>query len=74
MDAIKRAVETSEHSQYRIAKETGVSASALSRLLSGERPTLTVDSIEAITEFLELEVVIRPKQRRARAGRRGVSK
>jgi transcriptional regulator with XRE-family HTH domain len=67
VDAIRRAVEASGKTRYRIAKESGVSAGQLSRLVNGERG-MTVDTIERLAEYLELEIRIEPKDK-SRKGR-----
>jgi transcriptional regulator with XRE-family HTH domain len=54
-DGLRRAIETSGFSRYRIAKETGVSQAALSRFCSGERG-LTLDGIDRIAEFLNIRL------------------
>jgi len=64
---IKKAIETSGQSRYRIAKETGVSQAHLSRLMSGQRG-LGVDMLERLAAHLELEIIIRPKRGRSRKG------
>ena len=66
-ESIRTAIESSSETPYAIAKGADVARSQLSRLLSGERG-LNTDAIERIAEYLELEIVIRPK-RRARKGR-----
>jgi transcriptional regulator with XRE-family HTH domain len=58
----KQAIATSGQSRYRIAQETGVPESALSRLMSGERG-LSVESIEILADYLGLEIIVRPKRR-----------
>lgn len=60
MDAIRRAVEASSKTRYRIAKESGVSAGQLSRLVNGERG-MTVDTIERLADYLGLQITIEPK-------------
>lgn len=61
--AIAEAVKASDQSPYAIAKGADVARSQLSRLLSGERG-LNTDTIERLADYLELEIVIRPKQTR----------
>ena len=68
-DRIRKAIEASGQTRYRIAKETGVSQAHLSRLMSGERG-LGVDMLERLAAYLGLEIIIRPKRRRLRKGRR----
>jgi transcriptional regulator with XRE-family HTH domain len=63
MSTIRKAIETSGHTRYRIAKETGIAASQLSRLVNGETG-LSVESIERLADYLGLEIVVRPKRRR----------
>ena len=63
LEAIKKQVETSDKTRYRIAKESGVTASQLSRLMSGERG-LSIESLEHLADYLGLEVILRPKRRR----------
>lgn len=64
-DAIRAALEKSSKSRYRIAKESGIQASQLCRLLQGERQ-LKVQTLEQIAEALGLEIVVRPKRRPGR--------
>lgn len=58
--AIREAIEASGQSRYRIAQETGIAQSQLSRLVNGERG-MTVETIERLARHLELEIVVRPK-------------
>lgn len=53
LDAIRREIETSGQTRYRIAQGSGVSAGQLSRLVNGERG-LSVDSLERLAEYLGL--------------------
>ena len=61
LDAIRRAIEASGQSRYRIAKESGVTAGQLSRLVNGERG-LSVETLERLATHLGLEIVVRPKR------------
>ena len=63
LDEIRRAVEASGKTRYRIAKESGIAESQLSRLMSGERG-LSVECLERLADSLGLEIAIRPKRRR----------
>ena len=65
LEIIRRAVRDSDKSQYRIAQDTGLSKSQLSRLMSGERG-LSIETIERLAKYLNLEIIVRPKQRRKR--------
>lgn len=64
LDTLRRAVEKSDESRYSIAHGSGVAASQLSRLISGERG-LSIESAERLADYLGLEINIRPKRRRA---------
>ncbi len=60
---IKGAIESSEKTRYRIAKESGVTQGQLSRLMSNERG-LSVETLEHLANYLGLEIVIRKKRQR----------
>jgi transcriptional regulator with XRE-family HTH domain len=62
LDAIRREVEASGKTRYRIAKESGISAGQLSRLVNGERG-MTVDTIERLADYLGLRITIEPKDK-----------
>ncbi len=61
IDAIRAAVKASDQTPYAIAKGAKVARSQLSRLLSGERG-LNSETIEQLADYLELEILIRPKR------------
>ncbi|MBK6940944.1 MAG: helix-turn-helix transcriptional regulator [Planctomycetes bacterium] len=63
--ALRRAIETSGLSSYRLAQESGVSQGQLSRFLRAER-TLSLDAVDRLTAFLKLELVPRRARRKAR--------
>ncbi|MDP1797417.1 MAG: helix-turn-helix transcriptional regulator [Planctomycetaceae bacterium] len=50
------AIAASGQSRYRIAQETGVAESSLSRFVSGERG-LSIQSLEKLLDYLSLEVL-----------------
>ena len=60
MDQIRQAVFDSDKSRYRIAKETKIDQSALSRFVSGERG-LPVDKLELVADSIGLEIIVRRK-------------
>jgi transcriptional regulator with XRE-family HTH domain len=66
LDAIRRAVETCGKTRYVIAKESGVSAGQLSRLVNGERG-MRVETIERLADYLGLRIVIEPKTKARKA-------
>lgn len=59
---IRKAIETSGQTRYRIAKGSGVSQAQLSRLMSGEAG-MSIGNVERLSAYLELEIVVRPKRR-----------
>ena len=66
LDTLRKTVQKSNESRYRIAHGSGVAASQLARLVSGERG-LSIESAEKLVDYLELEIIIRPKRRRRKA-------
>lgn len=50
-EQIRRLIEMSGQTAYRISKETGVEAASLSRFLSGERG-LTTSNLDALAAYL----------------------
>ena len=57
-DQLREAIRNSESSCYAIHKATGIDQAVLSKFLSGERGML-MPSIDALVEFLSLELVER---------------
>jgi len=62
LDAIREAIEASGKTRYRIWKDTGISESQLSKLMRGKRG-LSIEALERLAEYLDLEVVIRKRKR-----------
>ena len=63
LKTILEAIKQSGQTRYRISKETGVSQAHLSRLKKGKRG-LGVDTLERLADYLDLEIIIRPKRRK----------
>ena len=63
LNELKAGIKASGLSRYRIAQDTGIDESALSRLMSGERG-LSIEWAERVADYLGLEIVIRPKRRK----------
>ena len=61
--AIRHAIEVSDQSRYRIAKETGISEPALCMFLHGQRG-MTLERLEYLADYLGLEIIIRPQKGR----------
>ena len=58
LEKLKQAIRDSDKSRYRLAQETGIAESALSRLMSGERG-LSIEAAEKLADALDLEIVVR---------------
>ncbi len=63
LHTMRKAIEASGQTRYRISQETGIAESVLSRFMSGET-ALTVETVERLAEYLGLEIVVRLKRRR----------
>lgn len=68
LNRLRQAIRTTDKSRYRLAQETGIAESALSRLMSGERG-LSIDAAERLAEALELQIIIRPAKRKPRTAK-----
>ena len=54
-DQLRQALDDSGLTRYRIAKETGISESALAQFYNGHRG-LSMDALNALGEFLQLTI------------------
>jgi transcriptional regulator with XRE-family HTH domain len=63
-DQIRRAVDASGLSRYRISKELGVAESTMSRFMSGQGG-LSMENLDSLTELLDLQLAggKRPKKK-----------
>jgi plasmid maintenance system antidote protein VapI len=57
-DVLKAAIEQSEVSRYRIAKDTGITEPSLCRFMQG-RASLRLDKADVLADYLGLELVRR---------------
>ena len=63
-EQLRKAIESSGKTRYRIAKETGISEVTLCRFASGERG-LSMGALDKIGEYLGLQIVAdKPKARK----------
>ena len=62
IERIRKAIEASGKSRYRLWKDSGVSQAQLSRLMSGESG-MSADNIEKLADALGLEIKIRLKRK-----------
>ena len=56
-DQLRQAIDDSGLTRYRIAKETGISESALAQFYNGHRG-LSMTALNALGEFLQLRIVM----------------
>jgi len=54
-DQLRQAIDDSGLTRYRIAKETGISESALAQFYNGHRG-LSMEGLNALGEFLQLTI------------------
>ena len=60
LDQIKQAIESSGQSRYAISQATGIDQAVLSRLMNG-KGAMGFDTLERLTDFLGLEIIVGPK-------------
>jgi transcriptional regulator with XRE-family HTH domain len=54
-DQLRQAIDDSGQTRYRIAKETGISESALAQFYNGHRG-LSMESLNSLGEYLQLTI------------------
>jgi transcriptional regulator with XRE-family HTH domain len=59
---IRQAVDDADETRYRIAKNTGMSQSMMSRFMTGDRG-LSMKALDGLAEYLGLEITKRKKRR-----------
>ena len=67
-EQLKGAILNADVSRYRIAKETGLTEASLSRFLN-DVAGLSLDSIDKIGDYLELDITTRERKPRKRKGK-----
>lgn len=68
-EQLRRAIEQSGMSRYRISRETGINESVLSRFIRGETG-LTLETVDTICELLGARLVIEAKPATKSKGKR----
>jgi len=66
-EQLREAIEAAGVSRYRISKETGVSAAALSKFVLGQRG-LSNKAMDAVGEYLGLAICKQRKPRKKQGG------
>jgi len=56
-DQLRQAIDDSGLTRYRIAKETGISESALAQFYNGRRG-LSMEALNTLGEFLQLRITL----------------
>jgi transcriptional regulator with XRE-family HTH domain len=62
-DDIREAIEASELTRYRIAKETGIGEPQLCLFMAGKKG-LSVEALETLADCLGLEITTRRKRKK----------
>lgn len=65
-DQLRKAVDASEMSRYRISKEIGLDQSTLSRFMSG-KAGLALETVDKLGELLGLELLTTKKPEKGKA-------
>jgi hypothetical protein len=63
LDDIRKAIDASDKTRYRISKETGISESRLCQLMGGTKG-LSIEALELLADCLGLKIVTEPKRRK----------
>ncbi len=61
-DQIRQAMDDSGHSRYRIAQDTGIDESALSKFVNGKRG-INSETLDILGKYLGLRIVLDPKRK-----------
>jgi transcriptional regulator with XRE-family HTH domain len=64
LQTIRQAIRESTHSRYAISKALGIDQGQLSKLMKGEAG-LSLERIEQLADFFDLEIIIRPRKRKS---------
>jgi transcriptional regulator with XRE-family HTH domain len=62
-DDIRDAIESSDMTRYRIAKQTGIGESQLSLFMAGKKG-LSVEALETLADCLGMEITTRRKRKK----------
>ncbi len=63
LDDIRKAIDASDKSRYRISKDTGISESGLCQLMAKTKG-LSIEALELLADYLGLKIVAQPKRRK----------
>jgi len=69
-DRLRAAIEASGVSRYRIAREVHIAESTLCRFMTGDRG-FSLDALDRLADFLQLDLVPRPKAKARKPYRKG---
>ena len=61
---LRKLIETSPASRYRIAQETGLTQATLSRFVNDEDRGISLEAASKLAAFFDREVVLRKRSRR----------
>lgn len=66
-DQLRRAVETSDKTRYRISRETGIAQSILSRFVN-QGAGLSMESVDKLVDCLALRLVAEERSTKRKGG------
>jgi len=61
LEIVRKAIEASDKTRYRLSKETGIDQAQLSRFFN-HKEGLSMVNLERLTEALDLEIIVRPRR------------
>jgi len=61
LEIVRKAIEASDKTRYRLSKETGIDQAQLSRFVN-HKEGLSMVNLERLTEALDLEIIVRPRR------------
>ena len=64
IETIRKQIEKSGLSRYRISQDTGVDQATLSRLMQGK--TITVETADILLRYFNLEIKLKTSKKKAR--------
>ncbi len=69
-DQIRRAVDRSGFSRYRIWQEIGIDQAVMSRFMNGQGG-LSIKSLDRLAKLLGISIAVKKARKRERSGKKG---
>ena len=67
-DQIRRAIRTSDMTQYAISKKSGLSRGGISRFMAGDRD-MNLRTLDKLSPVLNVRIVVTPRKKAKKKGR-----